>query len=101
MFCVINIGVLFKTYVLLNKTNVVYLKFKCCSIKHSSSIERNVSFDKAQTFYQTHINVYEKLQKVDQEIQRDLMSIFLIKYLLKSQGSRPGDPKRAYENIPI
>ena len=28
------------------------------------------------------------------------MSIFLIKYLLKAQGSRPGDPKRTYEYIP-
>ena len=28
------------------------------------------------------------------------MSIFLLKYRLKAQGNRPGDPKRTYEYIP-
>ena len=28
------------------------------------------------------------------------MSIFLIEYFLKAQGSRPGDPNRTYEYIP-
>ena len=31
--------------------------------------------------------------EIDQDIQRGLRSIFLIKCLVKSQGSRPGDAK--------
>ena len=33
-------------------------------------------------------------------LQRGYMSIFLIRYALLSQGSRPGAPERMYEYIP-
>ena len=33
-------------------------------------------------------NIFQNLKEVDQEIQRGPMSIFLIKYLLQTQGSK-------------
>ena len=40
------------------------------------------------------------VEEVGQEVQRGYMSISLIRYVLKAQGSRPGAPKRIYEYIP-
>jgi hypothetical protein len=57
----------------------------------------------------------QNLEEVDQEFQRGYMSIFLtsskediyiymsiflIRYVLKSYGNRPGAPRRIYEYIP-
>ena len=37
-------------------------------------------------------SMFQKPKEVDQEIQREPMSICL-EYFLKAQGSRPGDPQ--------
>ena len=39
----------------------------------------------------------QKLKEVDQELRRGYMSIFLIRYVLKACGSRPGAPKMIYD----
>ena len=42
----------------------------------------------------------EKLEEADQELQRGYVSIFLLEYVLKAQGSIPGAPKGIYEYFP-
>ena len=41
----------------------------------------------------------QKLEEVDQGLQRGYMSVFLITYALKAQGSRPGASRGIYEYI--
>ena len=41
-----------------------------------------------------------KLEEVDHGLQRGYMSTFLIRYVFKFYGSRPGAPRRIYEYIP-
>jgi hypothetical protein len=49
--------------------------------------------------FKGNLSLYSLLD-IDQEMQRGLMRIFLIKYILKAEGSGPGGLKDIYEYIP-